>query len=103
MLETEKRGRAATKENAPATVTATGTINRQANSIRKKSKVEKVLDALLKGGSITSMDAFRWFNVTRLSAIIFALRARGYQIAAEPDIDADGKATKYVRYRLISG
>ena len=44
------------------------------------SKTQKVIEHLLKKGSITSWDAIKLYGATRLSAIIFNLRKRGYII-----------------------
>lgn len=41
---------------------------------------QKVYDYIKNYGSITSMDAFRDLNITRLSARIFDMRAKGYKI-----------------------
>ena len=40
----------------------------------------EVLNHLKQNGSITSMEAFKKYGATRLSAIIFNLRDEGYQI-----------------------
>ena len=41
---------------------------------------QRVLDYMLQHGSITSMEAFRELGVTRLSAVIFVLKRKGYNI-----------------------
>jgi hypothetical protein len=64
------------------------------------TKTQKVLDYLLSGKSITSWDAIQKFHATRLSAIIFKLKKKGYPIASslEYDIDKDGNPVKYSVY-----
>ena len=54
----------------------------QVNGIksRKITQEDEVLNHLKKHGSITSMTAFRLYDITRLSAKIFTLRKRGYEI-----------------------
>lgn len=65
----------------------------------KETKIKKVLEYLKAENTITSMDAIRLFNATRLSAIIFCLRKRGYTIVSNTEYTADG--TRYVRYELL--
>lgn len=64
------------------------------------TKTQKVLDYLQSGKSITSWDAIQKFHATRLSAIIFNLKKKGYPIASslEYDIDKDGNPVKYSVY-----
>lgn len=50
---------------------------------RQKSQLSDVLSYLEAHGSITSMDAWKIFHVTRLSSIIFRLRQLGYSITTE--------------------
>ena len=51
--------------------------------MKYKSQTEAVLEHLKKHGSITSIQAIRKYGATRLSAIIYKLRHRGYQITTE--------------------
>ena len=55
-----------------------------------------------KDHSITSMEAFQKYGATRLAAIIFELRQRGYDIVSIPEESANryGEDVRYVRYRL---
>lgn len=64
------------------------------------TKTQAVLNHLREHGSITSMEAIELFGATRLSAIIFNLRKRGYEIDAltEGGIDRFGHAMNYARY-----
>ena len=57
------------------------------------SQANEVLKHLKRYGSITSLEAIKYFNATRLSAIIFSLRKRGYIINT---VMLSGK-TKYNR------
>ena len=41
---------------------------------------DKVVDFLMRNAGMTSMDAFREYGITRLSARIHELRAKGYDI-----------------------
>lgn len=49
-----------------------------------KSQTEAVLAHLKEHGSITSIQAIHLYGATRLSAIIYVLRGRGYHIKTEP-------------------
>lgn len=64
------------------------------------NKSEKVLHHLLKKRNITSWDAIGLYKATRLSAIIYNLRKRGYNIISqrEEHIDKEGNKERYVRY-----
>ena len=63
-----------------------------------KNKTESVLNHLLKWGSISSLEAINNYNATRLSAIIFNLIKRGYEIKTEVIPKANGA----VNYTLQS-
>ena len=52
--------------------------------MKYKSQTEAVLAHLEKRGYITSMQAIQKYGATRLSAIIYVLRRRGYQITTVP-------------------
>lgn len=60
----------------------------------------KVLEYLREGNTITNMDAFRLFAITRLSDVIFNLRHKGYDIATLREKTEDG--TIYARYELLT-
>jgi hypothetical protein len=47
------------------------------------SQSSEILKHLLDGKSITSWEAIQMFGATRLGAIIFALKARGYNVLSE--------------------
>lgn len=68
----------------------------------RRTKQQAVLEWLQTGAGITSMEAFKSLGATRLSAIIFELRAKGYDIAAERVKVSDrfGGTTTVSRYYL---
>lgn len=63
---------------------------------------ELILNYMKEHGSITSMDAFLYLNITRLSARIYDLRAQGYIIDTEIKSTKPvmGRAKKYAEYIL---
>lgn len=66
------------------------------------SKTQLVLAHLKEYGTITSWDAIRFYGATRLSAIIFDLRKRGYNIDTKM-IDFEdryGNRSKMALYKL---
>lgn len=67
-----------------------------------KSQTEDVLRFMREEGSITSMDAIKEFGATRLSAIIFILRKRGYDIETHMEVFKNryGRTVVYARYVL---
>ena len=65
---------------------------------RRVSQEDEVLNHLRKYGSITSMTAFRMYDITRLSAKVFTLRKRGYDIRTLRETSPSGKV--YGRYVL---
>lgn len=66
------------------------------------TKTQAVLDWLKTGAGISSMDAIKNFGATRLSAIIFNLRKRGYDIEAVTceGTDRFGNPMRFARYYL---
>ena len=64
------------------------------------SKSNDILKHLQATGSITSMEAFNLYKVTRLSAIIFNLKKKGYVIKStiEDYLDKYGRNCRFVRY-----
>lgn len=71
--------------------------------MRKYNKTKAVLEHLQKYGSITSLEAFEQYGASRLSAIIYNLRKRGYKIDTEDVqcIDRYGNSTIYGNYVLV--
>lgn len=62
---------------------------------------EKVLNHMKQFGSITSMDAFMRYHITRLSARIWDLRAAGHVIDTDDvTISVDGHPCTFARYTL---
>lgn len=66
---------------------------------------QRVLDYIREHGSITSMQAFTDLKITRLSARIFNLRARGFNIenVSHTYKNGQGTTTTYTEYVLIEG
>ncbi len=66
------------------------------------SQRKVVLDWLASGKGITSKDAFEAIGATRLSAIIFDLRRRGYRIESKKraGVDRFGNKCQFVEYVL---
>jgi hypothetical protein len=66
------------------------------------TKTQAVLDWLKTGAGISSMDAIKQFGATRLSAIIFNLRKRGYNIETVmvDGRDRFGNPMRFARYYL---
>ena len=65
----------------------------------KGSKL-RILEYLKKNKSITSMEAFKMFGITRLSARIFELRDLGYIIdtVMVEDVNKYGESCRYAKY-----
>ena len=70
---------------------------------KKTNKTTEVLNYLKQNGSITSMEAFTKFGATRLSAIIFILRKRGYDIQNKDRciLDRYGNKCNFVEYVFV--
>ena len=66
------------------------------------NKHKKVLEYLKEHGTITTWEAIDKFGATRLSAIIFNLRKRGYNISTirTEGIDRYGNVSRYGIYKL---
>ena len=66
------------------------------------NKTGMVLDWLKSHAGITSMEAFENFGATRLSAIIFELKRKGYDIETVmvDGHDRYGNRSRYARYYL---
>jgi hypothetical protein len=69
----------------------------------KTTKTKLVLHHLRGGNSITSLEAINLFSATRLSAIIFKLKARGHNITTTSVTIKDrfGNSCQYAKYRLL--
>ena len=70
--------------------------------MKKMNKTRALLEHLQTRGSITSMEAIDRYGATRLSAIIFNLRKRGYDIDAVECVCKDrfGNTCRYAKYVL---
>ena len=68
----------------------------------KTNKTEKILNHLKEYGSITSLEAIELYGATRLAAIIFTLRKRGFNIETMdiPFTDRFGVKSHYGKYIL---
>ena len=55
-------------------------MNNKRRFHQKRSKQVTILKHLLRGNSINSVEAFKFFNTTRLSSSIKSLRNMGYKI-----------------------
>lgn len=72
-------------------------------SENKTNKTEEVLKHLKEHGSITSIEAIEQYGATRLSAIIYKLRKRGFNIETItiPFTDRYGTKSQYGKYILV--
>jgi len=71
--------------------------------MKRLTKTQMVKNHLKTGHTITSLEAIRLYNATRLSAIVFNLRQQGLDIATLPVTikDSFGYPTTYAKYKLI--
>lgn len=69
----------------------------------RKTKTNDVLNHLQEHGSITSWEAIERYGATRLSAIIFNLKERGYAIETHSIVGKDRNENRvcYAQYRLV--
>ena len=67
------------------------------------TQFEIIKNHLEKYHTITSMEAFKRYGITRLSATIFNLRAEGNRIVTEYQTSKNryGEKTTYAVYRLV--
>lgn len=79
-------------------------MNSQNNTNTRITKSGQVKEYLLKEGRIDSWTAIKLFKATRLSAIIFNLRRRGFTIDSQPMSlkDSNGNICNFVNYALIN-
>jgi hypothetical protein len=67
-----------------------------------RSQALIVQEHMEKHGSITSMEAFRLYDITRLSAAIFVLRRSGVDVGATIEVSNKSGRNKYFkRYFII--
>jgi len=64
---------------------------------------DRTLQYMRDFGSISSLEAFRDLGNTRLSATIFCLKEKGYNIKTETETSKNryGENTTYARYSLV--
>lgn len=70
-----------------------------------KGQKVRVLQHLKSYGSLTSIEAFEKYGITRLAAVIFDLRELGHDIRTL-DMEGQnryGEATRYAKYVLYGG
>lgn len=67
------------------------------------NKTQAILNYLETHTGITSMQAIEMFGATRLSAIIFNLKRRGYDITTVDRVAKDrfDNTCRFVEYRLV--
>ncbi len=71
--------------------------------MNRKSQISAIIGHLRKYKKITSYEAIKKYNATRLSGIIYVLRERGFGIDTEMVITKNkyGNNTRYAIYHLI--
>lgn len=71
--------------------------------MREKSKTMDVLNHLKLYGSISQREAVEYYNLYRLSSVIFVLRKKGYEIKSEmaPFVSKYGIRSNFAIYHLI--
>lgn len=70
---------------------------------KPKSQTDAIIQYLRRNKSITSLQAFKLFNATRLSSIIYVLKERGFGIETEMTQGKNryGHVTSYAIYHLV--
>ena len=71
--------------------------------MKEKSKTQDVLNHLRIYGSISQREAVEYYNLYRLSSVIYVLRKRGYEITSElaPFVSKYGIRSNFAIYHLI--
>lgn len=66
------------------------------------SQCNMILNHIISHGSITSMEAFELYGITRLSGRIFDLRERGHKIIGVKETGRNryGQKVQYDRYMM---
>ena len=72
--------------------------------MREKSKTQDVLNHLKIYGSISQREAVEYYNLYRLSSVIYALKERGYEITSElaPFTSKYGIKSNFAIYHLVN-
>ena len=61
---------------------------------------QKILNHLQQGQPITPMDAVKYYDIYRLSAVVLKLRRAGHHIIRYSERNSSGKGT-HARYELV--
>ena len=71
--------------------------------MKEQSKTQDVLNHLKIHGSISQREAVEYYNLYRLSSVIYVLRKRGYEIESElkPFTSKYGIKSNFAIYHLI--
>ena len=71
--------------------------------MRERSKTQDVLNHLKIHGSISQREAVEYYNLYRLSSVIYVLRKRGYEITSEikPFVSKYGISSNFAIYHLV--
>lgn len=71
--------------------------------MKEKSKTLDVLNHLKIYGSISQREAVKYYNLYRLSSVIYILRKRGYEIKSElkPFTSKYGIKSNFAIYHLV--
>ena len=71
--------------------------------MKEKSKTQDVLNHLKIYGSISQREAVEYYNLYRLSSVIYSLRKRGYDITSEiaPFTSKYGIKSNFAIYHLV--
>jgi len=66
------------------------------------TKTDNIKKHLMENGSITSWEAITQYGATRLSAIIFNLRDKGWDIEVDrvKEVDRNGQTSTFAKYVL---
>lgn len=72
--------------------------------MKEQSKTQDVLNHLKIYGSISQREAVEFYNLYRLSSVIFVLRKRGYEIISEmkPFTSKYGIKSNFAIYHLVN-
>ena len=72
--------------------------------MREKSKTQDVLNHLKIYGSISQREAVEYYNLYRLSSVIYSLKKRGYDITSEsaPFVSKYGIKSNFAIYHLVN-
>jgi len=70
---------------------------------KRVTRQDRVLQYMHDYGSITTLDAFRDLGITRLSAVIFELKKKGFNIDSSTEFGKNryGEKTHFSKYFLV--